>query len=258
MALPIRSRVVALACLLGPIAAGLSAARADDAAFPGRIDGDIGVGVYSSAIDIKGKSEHAAVLPFAYFDYGRLFARVDTLGVKTVRLGNGYLEIAGRISRDGYTADTPALKGLRGRSDSIPLGLGSLQETSVGDFFINLFHDAGKSGGEIFEVTYAARIELPPLTLYPEVGVEHLSRDYVRYYYGISPQEAASGTQPAYRPAGSLNKTLGLMAELKLPEHWRLNLFVSRKWLGNAVGDSPLAAGRSQDSSFLALSYSFE
>jgi outer membrane protein len=253
-----QARTLGPALLLASLATLHTVAQADDEAFPSGIDGEIGLGVYSSGADIKGSSNHASVLPYAYFDYRRLFVRIDTLGVKTARLGDGYLELAGRISRDGYTSNAPVLKAPRHRSDSIPLGLGTLQETPVGDVFANWFHDVGKSGGNLYDLTYAGRIDLAPVTFYPEAGFEYQSASYVRYYYGITAQEAAPGIATAYRPGGSLNPSLGVMAELALPEHWRLNLYLSRKWFGHAVRDSPLANSKTQDSGFLALSYSFE
>src|SRR5450755_2347773 len=129
-------------------------AQAQTEELPLRIDGDIGLGSYYTRSIIRGKTDQVSILPYGNFDYGRIFMRIDTLGIKTMKLGYGYLEIAGRISQDGFNADVINLHGLYNRQTSIPLGLGTLQITPIGAFFINAFHDINKSRGNLFEVIY--------------------------------------------------------------------------------------------------------
>lgn len=81
--------------------------------FPQNMVGDIGVGGYYTRSIVRGKSDAFSVLPYADFEYGRVFARVDTLGIKTLKLGYGHLELVGRISQDGFDTNTSSLQGLR-------------------------------------------------------------------------------------------------------------------------------------------------
>ncbi len=64
--------------------------------------GDVGVGGYYTRSIVRGNSDVLGVFPYADFEYRRVFARVDTLGIKTFSLGYGYLELAGRISQDAF------------------------------------------------------------------------------------------------------------------------------------------------------------
>jgi len=226
--------------------------------FTERIDGDIGLGAYYTRSIIHGKNDLVSVLPYGAFDYGRMFMRLDTLGIKTLKLGYGYLEVAGRYSQDGFRADVPSLRGLRTRQDSLPLGLGTMQTTPIGAFFINAFHDVNQSNGNLFEAIYAAEFGTPALTVYPLAGAEYQSAEYVRYYYGISAQEAVTSRYAVYQPSGAFNPLLGVMLDARLTDKYHLDFYVRRMWLGNSIQSSPIVGKNTLDTGFIALSYRFE
>lgn len=226
--------------------------------FPQHLTGDVGLGAYGTRSIVRSKGDLLNVLPYADFEYGRVFARVDTFGIKTLPLGYGYLEVAGRFSQDGFDTDTSVLHGLRTRNTSIPLGIGTLQITPVGGFWINAFHDVRSSGGEIAEFIWGGELKLADVTFYPLLGAEYQSRDYVRYYYGISPQEAANSQYVSYQPAGALNEFAGLIADIRLTDEYHLNCFVRHKWLGDAIRNSPIVSRRYLDTGYIALSYRFK
>ncbi|MGB8077891.1 MAG: MipA/OmpV family protein [Gallionella sp.] len=225
--------------------------------FPKRIDGDIGLGIYYTRSIIRGNTDQVSVLPYGNFDYGRMSVRIDTLSFKTVQLGYGYLEIAGRFSQDGFSAAAISLRGLANKQTSIPLGLGTLQITPIGAFFINALHDFNKSKGNLFEGIYIAELGTPRLTFYPLAGAEYQSSEYVRYYYGISAQEAALSQYTAYQPTGAFNPLLGLLVDARLTEKFHLNLYLRRNWLGNSIQSSPIVSKSTMDTGFIAVSYRF-
>jgi len=226
--------------------------------FSSRINGDIGMGDYYTHSIIHGKANEYSVLPYLDVDYARMFARIDTLGIKTLSLGNGSLELAGRISQDGFNTNTPSLHGIGNREAPLPLGIGTLQITPLGGFLINVFHDVRRSQGNLFEATYGGEIDLPGLTFYPMAGIEYESGNYVRYYYGISSAEAINSQFPAYQPAGTLNKFLGLISDIRLNDTCHLNGHFRRKWLGDQIQLSPIVSQKYQDTAYLALSYRFK
>jgi outer membrane protein len=226
--------------------------------FPLKIDGDIGVGVYYTRSIIRDRRESALVLPYAYFDYGRLFARIDTFGVKTVKIGYGYLELAGRVELDGFKTNTPGLQGLHGRKNSLPLGIGTMQETPVGALFVNAFHDVSPSSGNLFDATYIASFTMQRITVYPQAGVEYLSKRYVDYYYGVLPQEANGSRYGRYQPGGALNPFVAAMLEIKIAADWNLNVFARHKWLAGAIHNSPIAGSKGMDTVFASLAYRFK
>jgi MipA family protein len=242
--------------LLSILSGGMAQAQTEE--LPLRIDGDIGLGSYYTGSSIYGKTGQATILPYGYFDYGRMFMRVDTLGVKTLKLGYGYLEVAGRFRQDGFNADVSSLQGLENRQASIPLGLGTMQITPAGAFFINAFHDINQSGGNLLEIIYAGELSSPWVKFYPLAGAEYQSSEFVRYYYGISVQEAAASRYSAYQPNDAFNPLLGLTIDAKLTEEYHLNFYLRRKWLGNAIQSSPIVNRGTMDTGYIALSYRFK
>lgn len=226
---------------------------------PNRIQGDIGVLVDKEQSPIKGENSPLLPLPFAYFDYGRLFARLDTFGVKTLQLGYGYLEIAGRIKFDGYkTSNNAALQGLPGRQNSLPIGLGSFQLTPIGGFFFYALHDINRSQGNLYEADYVAEIKLGKATLYPEAGVEYYTGQYTRYYYGVSQAESAASGYAAYTPSAAAIPFLSLWLEVPVMQNWNADFYLRRKWLGRAIANSPLVGASHADSGFIALVRHFD
>ncbi|MDD5058171.1 MAG: MipA/OmpV family protein [Sideroxydans sp.] len=234
----------------------ITSAQAEE--FPQKLEGDVGAGAYYTGSTIVSKSGAVSVLPYGDFKYGRAFARVDTLGIKTVKMGYGYLEVAGRVSMDGFSADTPVLQGLHDRVMPVPLGLGTLQITPVGGFYINAFHDVRQSKGNRVEMLWGGKVELPRVTLYPLLGAEYFSQEYVRYYYGISPQEAAASLYAAYQPGGAYNGFIALIIDVELTPEYHLNAYLRHKRLGDAIQQSPIVTRRYLDTGYLALSYRFK
>ncbi len=238
--------------------AAFAQGKPDAEAFPLRIQGDVGAGAYYTGSILRGKSDHGYLLPYGYFDYGRAFMRIDTLGIKTAKMGYGYLELVGRVSLDGFRADTASLRGLADRKDPVPLGIGTFQETPIGAFFVNAFRDANKSKGGLFEAIYVGEIATPRVTIYPQIGAEYLSRQYTGYYYGISAQEATASAYRAYQPGGAFNPFIAALVDTKLSEDVHLNFYLRHKWLANSITGSPIVGAKGMDTAFVALAYRFK
>lgn len=246
------------ACFASILLLGNTPAAAEE--FSQSLSGDIGMGAYYTHTRsiIRGKGNVASILPYGDFEYGRMFARVDTLGIKTEKIGYGYLELVGRISMDGFNTNTPSLRGLNSRKTSVPLGIGTLQETPLGGFMVNVFHDVRESKGLWLEGLYAAELDLPQVTLYPLMGLEYQSKEYVRYYYGISAQEAANSQYAVYQPSGARNHFIGLIGDIRLSDEYHLNCYVRRKWFGDPIQHSPIVSQSYLDTGYIALSYRFK
>ncbi|NDP58121.1 MAG: MipA/OmpV family protein [Oxalobacteraceae bacterium] len=226
-------------------------------ALPQRLTGDAGAAVYATTANVRGASYRPSLLPYVYADYQRLFARTDTFGVKTVALGAGYLELVGRVSQEGYKADSAALRGLRDRSTPVPLGIGTYQETPYGGFFVYAMHDVS-SGGSLLEATYAAEFSFAGFKIYPQVGVERRSAAYVQHVYGVDAAESARSGIASYRAGASTVPVAGLAAELSLGGPWHLLVQARRSWLDAAIRDSPLVSTRTQTNGFVAVTYAFK
>lgn len=250
-------KIIALTLALLCAAPAMAQQTAPDAAgdeLPNRIVGDIGAGVFHLEHNGLSRRNHTTALPYAYFDYGRFFARLDTFGVKTAKLGYGYLELAGRVNFEGFDAD----RGLHRRSNPIPLGLGTYQETPIGAFFLNAFYDFNKSHGMLAEAIYAAQVDVGSVNIYPQVGVEHRSANYNNYFFGVDATESAASGLRQYNPGSSTSPMLGLSADVPVFGDWKLNLTWRRKWLGGSLSDSPIVRRKVENMGLVALSYHFK
>ena len=219
-------------------------AQAED--FKTELSGDAGIGEYYTHSRVTGDQNTLSALPYLDIEYGRLFARVDTFGIKTSQLGYGHLELVGRFSQDATTT----------RKNSIPVGIGTLQETPLGGIMINAFHDINQSHGNLFEAIYGGQIDLAGITFYPLAGLEYQSANYVRYYYGVSPQQAARNA--AYQPGIAVNSLAGLIADIPLTDSYHLNLNFRRKWLAHTIQYSPIVNQSYLDTAYISLSYRFK
>jgi outer membrane protein len=226
-------------------------------ALPERLTGDAGAAVYATSANVRGASHRPSLLPYVYADYQRVFARTDTFGVKTVALGEGYLELVGRVSQEGYKANSAALHGLHDRSTPVPLGIGTYQETPYGGFFVYAMHDV-TSGGSLLEATYATELAFSGWKIYPQIGIERRSAAYVQHLYGVDAEEALRSGIARYRATASTVPVAGLAAELALGGPWHLLVQGRRSWLDGAIRHSPLVAARTQNSGFIAVTYALK
>lgn len=243
-----------------PLTLLLSAAPllvAAQAAAPDRFVGDIGgMGLTSNAI-VKGASSSSAVLPYVYGDWGRFYARVDTLGVKVLPVGAGHLELAMRVSTEGIDANKTAYPDAGDRSSPLPIGVGTFQRTALGGLFAYAMHDS-RSGGQFGEFNWAGQLDLGAVKLYPQLGVQYRSASLVRHLYGISTAQALATGLTAYQPGASFTPMATLQATVPLQGPWALQLQTRYRWLDDAVTDSPLVKRNHQVSGFAALTYTLK
>lgn len=229
--------------------AGATPARADDDRTAPHLSGDLGVSVDWTQHSAPGQPNRLRAWPYAYADYGRLFVREDTFGVKLVPMGWGALELAGRISTEG--ADN-AGGGWPRRTDPRPAGLGTFQETPWGGVFLDAFVDT-VSGGSLLEASYAAQWSAGPLMVYPQVGVARRSARYVAHLYGTTAAEGA-----AYTPGAATTPSAALSAELTVAPGWVLVAHVQREAFDRAIEASPRVSTSGRTSALLAFVRRFD
>ncbi len=223
----------------------LSVAQAQEAAMP--FSGDLGAGIHRDELN----GHRTEAFPYAEFEYGPFFSRVDTFGISTAPVAWGNLDLVTRVLQEG----SPAQAHLQARHSSIPVGLGTLQITPLGAVMLNMFHDLNKSGGNLIDGLVAEEFSLSNITFYPQLGVEWRSRAYVNYFYGISAIEALNSTIPVYQAQASSNYFTDLLTSVQVGGNWYLNLNLRQTWLDLPMANSPLIRRHSVNSGLLALCY---
>jgi outer membrane protein len=224
-------------------------------AFPDHFVGEAGGMLVGAQPMVQGTSGTVTALPYVYGDWGRFYARVDTLGVKTLPMGGGHLELATRVSTEGFKAHKTDFATAGDRSAPVPVGLGTFQRTAVGGVFAYVFHDT-TSGGQLLELTWAGRMALGRATLHPQLGLERRSAAYVQHLYGVSAAQSSSGL-PTYQAGASTVPVLSLHASVPLQGPWALQLQTRYRAWDSAVRNSPLVDRVGQLSGYAALTYSW-
>ncbi len=212
-----------------------------------------GMATQASAL-VQGASASSSVLPYVYGDWGRLYGRVDTFGLRVMPLAQGHLELATRISTEGFEGRKTAFPALGERRSPTPVGLGTFQRTDFGGVFAYLMHDP-RSGGQFAELNWAGLTRLGPVTLYPQLGLQYRSSSYVSHLYGVTPSESSATGLKVWQPGASWAPQLTLHASLPLTGAWSLQGQVRQRWFDAAVADSPLVQRSHQTSGLLALTY---
>ena len=240
----------------GVLLCGLVHGAMAQEAFPDRFVGEAGGMLVGAQPLVQGRTGSVTALPYVYGDWGRFYARVDTLGIKTLALGQGHLELAARVSTEGFKASDSAFPAVADRSSPVPIGVGTFQRTSVGGLFAYALHDP-KSGGQLLELTWAGRVPLGTATVYPQLGLEHRSAAYVQHLYGVSAAQAVATGLSAYQAGASTVPVVSLNASVPLNGPWALQLQMRYRRWDDAVRQSPLVDRSSQMSGYVALTHTW-
>jgi outer membrane protein len=216
--------------------------------------GEVGLGLYRTPAITKSTSQTNTALPYVYADYGPVYARVDTFGYRLLPMGLGHLEVATRLSFEGYQSD---VTGIEQKHRPKPYGLGTFQETPYGAFIFYTFRDA-TSGGNLFDASYAAEFVVSDWHVYPQLGLERRDRKYVNALYGVSPAEAARSGLATYAAGNSYSPNAAIALEYPLAQRFKLTLQLRKRWLDKAIYDSPLVDVKQQTSGLIAISQTFQ
>ena len=215
--------------------------------------------LYSTNLHTGSEGTQSIAMPYAFFDYQRFFARIDQVGFKTFKMGYGYFELGGKINLDNYKIRSVINGALINKSDPIPLGLGTFQETPIGGFFVNAYHDFGKSQGALYEASYFGEADTyRDIKIYPQLGIQRQSSQYANYYYGISTGDSQLTGYSIYAVPATTNLLAGMMIEIPVVDNWYVNIYGKRKWMGGGINNSPVVTRSFQDNIFVALAYRFQ
>lgn len=238
---------------IAPLAAGLVASTA---ALADGYTGDLGLGIYSRQGIYHGEQTQTDVLPYIYGEWGNFFGRVDTFGYRIMPMGHGFLEVSTRIKQDEMESSRLKRAGVEARDNSRLVGLSTFQHTPIGVVSLSLMQDVGDSKGQVLDMSWIGAIKPTAwLSIYPEIGLEVMTRKYTEYYYGV---EAGEGGYRAYAPKLALNPYFALHAGMPLAENWNLAVTVRNKALDEEIGNSPIIGRTGRWNAYVAVSYEFK
>jgi MipA family protein len=155
-------------------------------------------------------------------------------------------------------ADSPALKGLGDREDTLMAGLALSHEFPHGiEIDVRYDHDVlDRIGGGRASLGIKKSFQTGIFRFTPKAGLNWLNSDLGDHYYGV-PFDRANAQRSAYAVEDSFSWELGLGSFIELSSNVRLIVSVASEFLGSEITDSPIVSKDYVVKGFSALSYAF-
>lgn len=217
-----------------------------------------GIGGGATLEPYRGVDTRARVLPLLIYENEWVSVAVPTLDFKLGRTGPVAYRLRTRIGFDGYKAkDSDFLNGMDRRKEGLWLGGAALWDTGFGELSLELLGDAsGNSKGRLISLEYEKRFDFGDLALTPRLGLRHVDRKYVDYYFGVKAHETRAW-RPAHSGRAATQAEGGLRLTYATGSRDMVFLDVSGRLLGNEIEKSPLVERRYQASVFAGWLYRF-
>ncbi len=91
---------------------------------PDHLVGDIGLATYTSNLYLGTYGTQTFFAPYVFANYQMAFARINMFGIKTTKIGYGYLEITGKVILDNFVVKSPFTTTTIIKRYPIPIGIG--------------------------------------------------------------------------------------------------------------------------------------
>ena len=261
-----RAAYLALAWLLAAIAACGRPAFAQsgtDASEPSPFQpqaAEFGLGVFglsARAADIyRGYDGGAAIYPSLYYRGDRLTFDRNELSYTLLRAKSWSLAPTLTFNFNGYEGtDSPSLRGMTKRSDSVLLGFRSAFEIGWLESELYAAWDAGGSRGAVVE--FETGVDAPigsSAFAYANLGARYTNRRYNNYFFGVNAGEAIA-SRPAYTSGSSITPTFEIGVKYELNSNWVLGLEVEYQAFPSAITNSPIVGRKSLTQVQLGFAY---
>jgi outer membrane protein len=219
-----------------------------------------GIGLIARSSPYRG-SDEIVLQPIPALTYNGERLQLFGPGLRFGLLGSDNLRLAATASyRIGAyeEGDSPALRGLGDRKDTIMTGLAVIYELPEG---INLRagyeHDMlDRIGGGSARIGASKSFQCGAARLTPTVGVNWLSSKLSHHDFGV-PRNKVTPDRPAYRVDDTFSIEAGAGAFVELSRDWKVVLNMSVEFLEDKVCDSPIVSDAQVFKGFAALNYVF-
>lgn len=184
---------------------------------------------YRNLNDFQKNNPAIEPIPAFFFRYGPLFLNKNGIGSLLYNKGDFSLLGMGILEGEPYKA-----KGLMEREQGIFAGAILKYNLVELTWYNDFIHEKG----------YNLKLNLAPEFYYrlawkfsPQAFIQYWDKNYVDYYFGVKPSEAASGMRP-FNGNATLNYGAGIEV-MHFVKKWTYVLNVGVKVYGNEVNSSP-------------------
>jgi outer membrane protein len=224
---------------------------------PARTPG-LGAG-FRSARDIYiGEDERTDLIPLYLFEGKYLFAHGTSVGVHLFRNDNFSLDVLSRYRFNRLDPDgNELLQGLTPRHQSVDAGFAAGLRGRYGDLQLTWVADVlDQSNGSETDLTYRFPVDYRNWGFSPYVSAIWQEDNLTRYYYGVSPDEAAPG-RPAYQPGDAFNFVYGLNTSYQFTNRMFAFANIAFTAIDNTIANSPIVRSSNNASAFVGAAYLF-
>lgn len=185
-----------------------------------------------------------------------LLIRDGDLGIRWVGKNQWELGLVGRIQTLGLgTSDSPELEGLDDREWGLELApIVGYRGWPLHINFKTYTEILGRHDGWISQLAFSLPRERDWGFLVPSVELIHQNKDYVNYYFGVSPSESTP-SRPAYQAGDALNTALKLRWGYRMTDEWLLYGSVGLEFLDSEITNSPIVDKDEIWSASISLAY---
>jgi outer membrane protein len=223
----------------------------------------IGAAVLSSNPSYVGLKADTIAVPFLGYEGERSYFRGLSLGRHITRTRTEQLSLSINLEpfrfRPKESSDV-AMQQVDKRGFGASAGVNYQYNTRLGSFSADINTEiTGRHNGQRANMTYSLPLNQPGQRwqLAPEVRLNYTSKDYIRYYFGVSAEESVRSGLPSYSGGHAFSPAVGLGGYYMFTPNLSVvgNLRLIRS--ASAIINSPMVQGRSVCSLFMALSYRF-
>jgi outer membrane protein len=154
--------------------------------------------------------------------------------------------------------DYQPMKQLDKRKSSIMAGIVYRHTEQWGIIRTSLSADVlGHSDGILGDVAYLYPLEFNRITLSAGAGVTWASKQYNKYYFGVSGNESARSGLATYKPSDSWSPYLEMNVHHQIDANWSVNMNGRVTKLPDEVKDSPMIDTNYNSVLFVGMNYMF-
>ncbi|RUO38342.1 hypothetical protein CWE13_01490 [Aliidiomarina shirensis] len=223
----------------------------------------VGFGVISSNPSYVGMDADVLAVPFIGYEGEKYYFRGLSFGRHIIQSREHQLSAVLAIEPFRFKpreSDNAQIQQLDRRKFSLGAGVNYRYNSVYGSVSTSFSTDvSGRHNGQRLRVRYSLPLNKPGQAwqLSPEIGVNIVSKDYVRYYFGIDAAEAARTGLQEYTGNHAVSPEIGIGGYYMFSERLSVNGNVSFSRSDSAIADSPMVSSRSARSIILSLSYRF-
>ena len=197
------------------------------------------------------------VIPSITYNGSRLQVLGPNISYGLVGSGKVRLAAAGTYRLGVYDEDdSDYLAGMGDRDNTFMGGLALQAELPMGfDMALSYQHDVlDRIGGGEARLAIDKSFQWGTLRFSPELGVNWLAQDLVRYDFGV-PGNKSLADRPAYSPDGAVTFDVGVGMLFEITTDWLMVINMAVEFLDDEITDSPIVDDNYILKGFFAINY---